>query len=331
MRDYELEILEHYDIEVRSTHKIRGAFFCDTNEGTMVLKETRVSDKRAPFMYKMLCKLEEEGYPNVDLPVATEEGSFISTSRDGTRYMLKRWFYGRECDVRKQQDVLAAVENLAVLHQKMRWTESEDGEAPMRGRHLREEFLSHNRELKKVRSFMRNKVNKGNFEYLFLKHFEQMFQYAVQALRRLETSDYDLLYQKSIGGGYLVHGDYNYHNVLILGNSGADAMATTNFEHARLDVQVQDLYYFLRKVMEKHKWDAELGRRILESYHAVRKLEEAEREYLVLKLLYPEKFWKIASAYYHSNKAWIPEKNVEKLRLTIAQSEEKLRFLDAVF
>ena len=331
MRDYELEILEHYDIEVRSTHKIRGAFFCDTNEGTMVLKETRVSDKRAPFMYKMLCKLEEEGYPNVDLPVATEEGSFISTSRDGTRYMLKRWFYGRECDVRKQQDVLAAVENLAVLHQKMRWTESEDGEVPMRGRHLREEFLSHNRELKKVRSFMRNKVNKGNFEYLFLKHFEQMFQYAVQALRRLETSDYDLLYQKSIGGGYLVHGDYNYHNVLILGNSGADAMATTNFEHVRLDVQVQDLYYFLRKVMEKHKWDAELGRRILESYHAVRKLEEVEREYLVLKLLYPEKFWKIASAYYHSNKAWIPEKNVEKLRLTIAQSEEKLRFLDAVF
>lgn len=331
MRDYELEILEHYDIEVRSTHKIRGAFFCDTNEGTMVLKETRVSDKRAPFMYKMLCKLEKEGYPNVDLPVATEEGSFISTSRDGTRYMLKRWFYGRECDVRKQQDVLAAVENLAVLHQKMRWTESEDGEVPMRGRHLREEFLSHNRELKKVRSFMRNKVNKGNFEYLFLKHFEQMFQYAVQALRRLETSDYDLLYQKSIGGGYLVHGDYNYHNVLILGNSGADAMATTNFEHARLDVQVQDLYYFLRKVMEKHKWDTELGRRILELYHAVRKLEEAEREYLVLKLLYPEKFWKIASAYYHSNKAWIPEKNVEKLRLTIAQSEEKLRFLDAVF
>ena len=331
MRDYELEILEHYDIEVRSTHKIRGAFFCDTNEGTMVLKETRASDKRAPFMYKMLCKLEKEGYPNVDLPVATEEGSFISTSRDGTRYMLKRWFYGRECDVRKQQDVLAAVENLAVLHQKMRWTESEDGEVPMRGRHLREEFLSHNRELKKVRSFMRNKVNKGNFEYLFLKHFEQMFQYAVQALRRLETSDYDLLYQKSIGGGYLVHGDYNYHNVLILGNSGADAMATTNFEHARLDVQVQDLYYFLRKVMEKHKWDTELGRRILESYHAVRKLEEAEREYLVLKLLYPEKFWKIASAYYHSNKAWIPEKNVEKLRLTIAQSEEKLRFLDAVF
>ena len=25
--EYELEVLEHYDIEVRSTRKIRGAFF----------------------------------------------------------------------------------------------------------------------------------------------------------------------------------------------------------------------------------------------------------------------------------------------------------------
>ena len=39
--EYELEVLERYDIEVRSTRKIRGAFFCDTNEGTMLLKEDK--------------------------------------------------------------------------------------------------------------------------------------------------------------------------------------------------------------------------------------------------------------------------------------------------
>ena len=30
--EYELEVLEHYDIEVKGTRKIRGAFFCDTFE-----------------------------------------------------------------------------------------------------------------------------------------------------------------------------------------------------------------------------------------------------------------------------------------------------------
>ena len=108
-------------------------------------------------------------------------------------------------------------------------------------------------------------------------------------------------------------------------------MATTNFEHVRVDVQMQDLYYFLRKVMEKHKWDAELGRGILEVYHAVRPLEEAEREYLVLKLLYPEKFWKTASAYYHSNKAWIPEKDVEKLKKVIGQEKNRVKFVGNLF
>ena len=44
MREYELEVLEQYDIEVKGTRKIRGAFFCDTKEGTMLLKEADVSD-----------------------------------------------------------------------------------------------------------------------------------------------------------------------------------------------------------------------------------------------------------------------------------------------
>ena len=42
--EYELEVLEQYDMEVKGTRKIRGAFFCDTSEGAMILKETRVSE-----------------------------------------------------------------------------------------------------------------------------------------------------------------------------------------------------------------------------------------------------------------------------------------------
>ena len=37
--EYELEVLEQYNIEVKGTRRIRGAFFCDTNEGTMLLKD----------------------------------------------------------------------------------------------------------------------------------------------------------------------------------------------------------------------------------------------------------------------------------------------------
>ena len=167
MREYELEILNQYDIEIISTRKVRGAFFCETNEGLMLLKEAGISDGRALLLYQLLRQLSRSGYENVDLPVFTKEQELISTSRDGTRYMLKHWFGGRECDVRREGDVLEAVRNLSLLHQKMRWEpDPEDdaadpatGEAlcedgtqatenvkmPPAGRHLREEFLCHTR------------------------------------------------------------------------------------------------------------------------------------------------------------------------------------------
>ena len=52
--EYELEVLEKYDLEVKGTRKMRGAFFCDTNEGTMLLRETKLSEQRALFLYQVL-------------------------------------------------------------------------------------------------------------------------------------------------------------------------------------------------------------------------------------------------------------------------------------
>ena len=56
-----------------------------------------------------------------------------------------------------------------------------------------------------------------------------------------------------------------------------------------------------------------------------------EREYIGLCLAYPEKFWKTASSYARSNKAWLPEKSVEKLRTAVRQAEEKTAFLESLF
>ena len=81
----------------------------------------------------------------------------------GSRYMLKKWFSGRECDVKKEFEILQASRNLADLHCRMQWQELCDPEKeavirPPTGRHLQEEFVRHNRELKmciRDRYFMR--------------------------------------------------------------------------------------------------------------------------------------------------------------------------------
>lgn len=330
--EYELEVLEQYNIEIKGTRRIRGAFFCDTNEGTMLLKETKISARRAPLLYEALSRLEKRGNINVDTPVFTKDGELLVTSREGTVYMLKRWYQGRECDIRQENELLRAAGQLARLHRELDAVSAEwETDRPAELFHGRksplEEIARHNRELKKVRSFIRGRVAKNEFEYLYLESFEKMYGMAEKVLRKMEGSGCEELYKESEQRGSMVHGDYNYHNLLIL----KDGMAVSGFERMRVDIQTHDLYYFMRKAMEKHHWKQKTGQKLLEAYEEERPIRAREREYLGLFLAYPEKFWKTAGSYYRSNKAWIPEKCVEKLKLSVRQAEEKQHFLEEVF
>lgn len=325
MKDYSLNVLEQYDIEVNSTRKVRGAVLCDTDVGALLLTEAAVSDHKLPVLEMLLTKISGCGYERVDSIFINKEGELITEAEDGTRYVLKRWFSGRECDVKREQEVLEAVRNLARLHRMMKLPGEESGEFP--GNNLQEEFRRHNRELRKVRTFIRNRTAKGTFEQVVLEHFEAMYLWAEQAEKKLLSSAYERLTQTSREEGTIIHGDYNYHNVWMT----PKGIATTNFEHFANDIQASDLYYFMRKVLEKHEWNTELGRAMLRVYQEIMPLSEEERDYLAIRFSYPEKFWKLINSYYHSNKAWIPEKDVEKLRTVIAQTERKKRFLESIF
>lgn len=119
-----------------------------------------------------------------------------------------------------------------------------------------------------------------------------------------------VLYEKSLAEGWLCHGDYNQHHVLL----SREGTAITDFGRCHYGVQTGDLAHFFRKILEKQNWDKVYGNAMLREYGRVRPLSGEEQEDLRVRLSYPEKFWKLADHYYGSRKSWIPEKNVEKLR-----------------
>ena len=103
-----------------------------------------------------------------------------------------------------------------------------------------------------------------------------------------------------------------------------------NFERAVVDVQITDFYDFLRKVMEKHNWDVELGNRMISEYDKVRNISGEEHRILKVMLMYPEKFWKIVNQYYNGNKSWIPDKNMGKLDVVLNQEDRKEKFVAGI-
>ena len=129
---------------------------------------------------------------------------------------------------------------------------------------------------------------------------------AQSVTERMECSDIRNCSQgDNLKAGKLMHGDYNYHNIWI---SSGKWIAVTNFEHFRMDVQVQDLYYFLRKVMEKYQWKESLERKILEMYESVRPLEDREKEFLALCLALSGEVLEDSKSIFELNKARIRRK-----------------------
>ena len=61
-----------------------------------------------------------------------------------------------------------------------------------------------------------------------------------------------------------------------------------------------------------------------------RVLTAKEREYLYYQFLYPEKYWKQLNFYYNANKAWIPARNIEKLKDLELQQPLRNEFLSRI-
>ncbi len=318
-------ILEQYPFEVRQISKGRGSLLCDTDQGLKILKEYKGSEGRAEFLHCLLEFLKESKSLQVDCIVRTKDGAAIAKDADGTAYMVRDWYEGKECDAKSRDDIYKAVGHLAGIHSILRTFPHEiPGYLQVRGDALLLENERHARELKKIRNYVNSRKKKNEFERGFLKNFSVFYG---EAQRIIELQRQELegagLAEGERGVYGICHGDYNQHNVLFL-RPGA---AVLNFERASYDVQVGDLGNFMRKILEKHNWDVALGLEMLQAYRNVRPLSAQEERQLYIRLAFPEKFWKIANHYYNANKAWVCGRNLEKLDRFICQNEDREKFL----
>lgn len=315
--DYGLSILEQYRLTVKNTLRIRGALLCYTERGPVIIREFKGSEKKLKKQQELLMILEQNGY-RVDSYLSNMDGELVSRDRDNISYTVQRWYEGRECDTRSREDILKSVRILAEIHKVMKLPLVEYYTEP----DLRDEYRRHNQELKKIRKFIRKKSPSCEFEKEFLSSVEVFLEKGEQALEMLMSSGYEEMRAAARGKGQICHGEYNQHNILIAGKE----TAVVNFSHWGFDIQMADLYRFMRKILEKYSWDTELAGEMLECYNREHPITAEEWRYLRIRFTYPDKYWKIANYYYSHNKAWISEKNTEKLRALVCQRERWDRF-----
>ena len=324
MIDWGAEIVEKYGLEVINARKGRGSWIFETDQGLKLLKEYKGSVKRLEFEEAVLDTMKEAGALRVDQYVRNVENELISTAEDGTRYLVKNWFSDRECDLKDRQEILSVTQQIAVLHKSLRSVESREewNLRSMIAPPLYEAMEKHNRELRKARTFIRGKRKKNEFELTVIGSYDRFYEQALLAAREMKKI-FEQAGQTMEQSYFVCHGELNQHHLLI----GSDYVAVTEFNKMHLGLQIEDLYYFMRKVMEKHDWDMALGAGMLEAYERVLPMTLEEKECLYYLFLYPEKYWKQINFYYNANKAWVPARQTEKVRSLEQQQERRMEFI----
>lgn len=328
MNDRAVSLLGQYDIEVLRTRKGRGAILCDTNQGCLIFKEYAGNENKIRIQDRLLNHIRETGKIQVESILPTREGSLFVKDMEGNSYVLKTYAEGRECNIYEKKECLEAVRVLARLHGCMELSQTEMDGLPADGFFAGREYEKHNRELKRVRKYLKQRGQKTGFEIGLLNSFDYFLEQALAVTEewnryRLENSQGHERKETVL----YCHGDYQYHNILW----GQEEWFVVNFEKCLPDNPIRDLYLFLRKLLEKSSWSVSLGKELLAAYQEERPISDESRMDLYYRLAYPEKFWKIVNFYYNSGKAWIPERNREKLEKLVVQEKEKQIFLDEVF
>lgn len=332
------EVIKKYPVKVTAKRRIRGAILLEAKEGTYTLVNYRDSARKLLFQEKVKSNLIEKGYLYVDQGIPNENGEYLTKDPMGNRWLMKRWYVGRECNLRDDREILRATKHMAQLHQLMRLEESVDlakeQEAELLAAQV-EEFVPeaedfvhlsqrHMREMKRVYNYIRSKRRKNEIELSILNMFSRFYDQAGAAGEHLKEMHYEELLQACRNEQRVIHGSYNYHNILFLDRE----IATTNFEKAQIGIQITDLYDFLRKIMEKNNWNLSCGLAMIDAYEQVRPLEKQEARLLYVLLLFPEKFWKQINFYYNGKKSWMSLKNYDKLLKLEKQETDRRNFLN---
>lgn len=360
MEDKMEEILAQYPIQVTSRKRVRGAILLDTEQGQRLLRNVHGNRYRLEEEERIMEHLQSQGYQWTDQLVRTSKGELCAKDGSGDWWVLRKWHGGRECDMHERSQVCQAAGHLAKLHcmlshagmdlheerqmqetdiagQEMPLPKKTDQQAELQVQEIvasqeREKyqvkrvplFVKRTRELKRVYNYIRAKRRKNEMELAILEEYPHYYRQAEEAAA-LENLQHNLTLLEDEGEkqGAVLHGSYNYHNVLFRGKD----IITTSFGNAKVGVQIMDLYGFLRKAMEKNGWRVDWGIAMLDAYQAERRLSSEESHLLYTLLLFPEKYWKQCNFYYNGKKCWMSGKNYDKLIKIQKQEEKRMQFL----
>lgn len=308
-------LLDQYDISVSYLKRGRGCVLCFCKDQVYALSQTSLSEERLSSVAKWAQTMHDHHFYKTDQYILNKDGYFLTFDRYYETFSLRKTFSGTECDIHSLKDIKISAQNLASFHNHC-LDICFSSDSLRKYTSISRQYEQKYSELKSIKRYIKKRKKKGIFEYLFLEETKEFFEQMEMSMKILNST----LPSRS---GWC-HGCYNHHNIIIT----PDVPATIHFEHFYHGYPILDVYYFLKKALEKNNYNFTFCETFLSDYDRFMPLSKNDLLCLYGLFLFPEKLWKISNQYMAHKKHWISPRYIEKLEEFVHNKELRAIFLE---
>jgi CotS family spore coat protein len=321
---WEKEIAKKFNLQLESISPTRGVYLIRTNKGVKCLKRLNYGAQKLLFIYGAKEHLIDHGFPNVDRYLLAADGNPYVEHGDDI-YVITEWVEGRECDFRDYYETIKAASTLAKLHEASKEYELYGG-AKLKSDLGRWHHLMTKRRdgLKKMKSIAEGKLDKSEFDRLFIDNADLYVGLANEAIETLDRSQYDEVTNRALHEKSFCHHDYTYHNIII---DKQEDFFVIDFDYCKYEIRSYDITSFLIKVLKRNMWSFELAKDILEEYGKTSPIIEDENMVMLAFLKFPQRLWRLANRYYYNESNWPDNTFQRKMREIIDEKDEYIDFI----
>jgi CotS family spore coat protein len=264
------QIEQEYGIRVTELTPIRTAFRAFSNNGRVLcVKPMNVPRQEVKFVVIVLKHLRKKGYSYSPKVLYTKQGK-PWMNRHGVRYLLTNWIDGHSPDFTHFSHLKKTVKTLAKFHIHAEGLEiSNIPEERNLIVHLEENFQFY-------KSLIQKQVPSEQ-----AKPFVEMCDTAIYYLQKSGTKK---AIQQEVKKKSFVHGDYNYHNLII---DSTEHCQLIDFDNTALQVRMYDLVHLMYRVCP---WNGDDALRLLEVYDQVRPISQDDLRLFVTLRYIPGSF-----------------------------------------
>ena len=295
------EIFKEFGVNAKRCYKIRGMYVCETDQGKKIISISDYAPTQITLEYNIKNHLMEKGFNCLNqLKLSSNNTPYVIYYNNV--YIMIDWNDGQQADFYNIDDIKKSIRLLAKMHTAGRgFTNLPENINTLKIRNLGETYEKRQRETIKLRKKIENMGSRTEFEVLYLKNSYPYEEYQQIAQGFTNTVAYQKLIDIAEQNKNIAHHKYTYHNIITIGTNNT---VITGFERSGYDVQITDLAYIIRRIMQRNGWDINLLINIIEEYNRLIPLSGDELSILKGMIIFPERFAKLCNQYYHSKRRW---------------------------